>query len=160
MLNKTYLGQPVVFKNKVYGRIVSLKGSSINHGTLHSIVQFSTPSGTVTETGIFYLEEARENDIRKLKEFEQWQLDNYPNEKMYDGRIENMDISDKGNLPELIEIRKEVLQKYPKFIITFADDVYQFIKENKDGTLSYKTFGGGKLDIKPEEIGVKYRQIK
>jgi len=94
MLTKTYLGQPVVFKNKVYGRIVSLKGLSVNCGTLHSIVQFSTPSGMVVETGIFYLNEQEENDILKLKEFEQWHLDNLPNEKMYDGRLESVDISD------------------------------------------------------------------
>jgi len=94
MLTKTYLGQPVVFKHQVYGRIVALKGSSINHGTLHSIVQFSTPSGNVAETGIAYLDEARDNDIKKLKEFEQWHLNNLPNEKMYDGRLDNVDISD------------------------------------------------------------------
>jgi len=49
---------------------------------------------------------------------------------------------------------------YPKFILTFADDVYQFVKDNNDGTLCYKTFGGGKLDIKPEDIGVRYRPMK
>jgi len=34
------------------------------------------------------------------------------------------------------------------------------VKENNDGTLCYKTFGGGKLDIKHEDIGVKYRPMK
>jgi len=91
MLNKTYLGQPIVFKNQVYGRIVSLKGLTANNGTLNSIVQFSTPSGSVAEAGIFYLEEANKEGIQKIKEYEQWHLDNLPNEKMYDGRLENID---------------------------------------------------------------------
>lgn len=46
---------------------------------------------------------------------------------------------------------------HPKFIITYADDVYKFENENEDGTLLYKTFGGDKINIKQEEIGVKYR---
>lgn len=49
---------------------------------------------------------------------------------------------------------------YPKFIINYADDVYTFVKENEDGTLLYKSLGSSKINIKPEEIGVKYRVMK
>jgi len=55
MLNKTYLGQPVVLNKSVYGRIVALEGTKANIGTLNSIVQFSTPSCNVLKTGIFIL---------------------------------------------------------------------------------------------------------
>jgi hypothetical protein len=47
--------------------------------------------------------------------------------------------------------------KYPEYILTYADDVYKFIQENEDGTLLYKSFGNHNLNIKPDEIGVKYR---
>ena len=90
MLNKTYLGQPVTFNKNVYGRIVALKGTSANNGTLNSIVQFSTPSCNVLETGIFHLYEATNEDILKLKEYEQWHLNNRPNDEMYAGMLVNI----------------------------------------------------------------------
>jgi hypothetical protein len=47
--------------------------------------------------------------------------------------------------------------KYPDLIITYSDDVYEFVQKNEDGTLLYKTFSGNKINIKVEEIGNKYR---
>ena len=92
MLNKTYLGQPVVLNKNVYGRIVSLEGTEANSRTLNSIVQFSTPSCNVLRTGIFHLDEATEKDIIKLKEFEQWHTDNRPDDEMYAGMLKNIDL--------------------------------------------------------------------
>lgn len=96
MLDKTYLGQPVVMKDeevKVYFRITKLIGSiaksisDTDSSELHSIVLITTPGGTTVESGIFFIDKATDLDIEKLIEFEQLQLKNYPDDPLYEGLL-------------------------------------------------------------------------
>ena len=72
---KSYeLGMPVRI-GKVVGRLIgeSNKGSRgiINGVEMPSIVLISTPHGSIIESGIFYVSEADDDDMDKLRAFEQ-----------------------------------------------------------------------------------------
>ncbi len=74
MITKYEIGLPCMLGESV-GKIVgeSEKGSSgiLNGERFFSIVHFSTPHGTVIETGIVYLNDITEEGLEKLKQYEE-----------------------------------------------------------------------------------------
>lgn len=98
-LKKHFKGLPCVFGEAV-GRIVgeSEKGSwgIINGIEVFSVPLFSTPHGSITYAGRFYLEEIDEDNMKKLLEFEEDARANEELESIYAGRLTEEEI-EKGN---------------------------------------------------------------
>jgi len=87
---KSYeLGMPVRI-GKVVGRLIgeSEKGSRglINGVEMPSIVIFSTPHGSVIESGIFYVSEMDDEDMDRLRAFEKDAKEG--GEELYNGALE------------------------------------------------------------------------
>ena len=66
-ITRTILNMPVKIGG-VVGRITKLKGSTLEG--VNSIIQVSTPHGSIIESGIVYVQECDENDIIRLDDFE------------------------------------------------------------------------------------------
>ena len=73
-LETTEIGHPCMM-GEVVGRIVGhcddgSKGD-VNGIEMHSIVEFSSPHGTIFKTGVFHLSEMTDKGMEQLKDYEQ-----------------------------------------------------------------------------------------
>jgi len=78
---------------EVVGRIIgeSEEGSwgEINGEKMFSIPYFSSPHGTVVETGVFYLSEITDDGMKILEGYEKELIDG--DKELYSGRLEESD---------------------------------------------------------------------
>lgn len=86
MLVKTKVGMPVRL-GKAVGRIIKLNGSTalVNDKTTNSIVEFSTPHGSILKSGIYHLSHLSLKDRRILRDYEV--LAKEDNINLYDGLL-------------------------------------------------------------------------
>lgn len=75
MLTRTKIGQAVALsktrnqEQSVVGRIIKLHGTKLCE--VSSIIEFSTPHGSIVKTGIAYCYDPNERELERLKEYEE-----------------------------------------------------------------------------------------